>query len=177
VIILADLHILSGVRKTAILSQYRPDWVSERKPEYNCARVVLVPNPQASLAPGQNGAAILQPMSPELWAVEPGDELEAREGSKTVAVAKVVGVLAGEIAPPRALSTDLEGLNQDVTLAIFQAEGLVRDAIRAYEGLVEIERRIADHPDSSPVEREFGQRGTEMARKRLEVLRSVFKSG
>lgn len=80
-----------GGRKTPIASGYRPDWVSDRKPEYNCAQLLL-PQGSPSLQLGAEMGAVLQPLRPELWHVERDDELKAMEGAKHVASAVVLEV-------------------------------------------------------------------------------------
>ncbi len=74
-----------------IRAGYRPDWVSDAKPQYNCAAVWLITE---EIPPGTKTAAVvLQPMQPELWeGVERGTELRAMEGRRHVATAKVMSV-------------------------------------------------------------------------------------
>lgn len=82
-----------GGRQTPIASGYRPDWVSDRKPEYNCAQLLL-PQGSPDLQLGIEKEAVLQPLRPELWSVERDDELKAMEGVKQVASAVVLEVFS-----------------------------------------------------------------------------------
>jgi len=82
---------LAGVRKTPILSNYRPDWKSTRKPEYNCA-VLSFSEPQM-VHPGDSCEGKLQPMRPDLWTVEIGDVIDCMEGSRKVGEAIVLEIL------------------------------------------------------------------------------------
>lgn len=86
---LVRLCVLPITRRTSIASGYRPDWVSDRKPEYNCARLTF---PGGPIPPGGTlYGALLEPFRADQWlAVKVGDILEAREGRKTTATATVL---------------------------------------------------------------------------------------
>ena len=81
---------LAGVRKTPIFTNYRPDWKSERKPEYNGAMLTFT-EPQM-VHPGDSCEGILHPIRPDLWTVEVGDMLDCMEGSRKVGEAIVIEV-------------------------------------------------------------------------------------
>lgn len=91
--------ILNDTRSTPVFSHYRPDWVGETKPEYNCA-AVLLPEGLDSIEPagdhngeGTEDTVMLIPLHPEQWlALQPGDTLQAREGFKTVGHATILQV-------------------------------------------------------------------------------------
>jgi hypothetical protein len=80
------------VKGVPIKSGYRPDWIGDFKPEFNCARVILdtsVPE----VAPGNWAKALLEPLKPELWSnLAFGDLLLCKEGLKTVGEAIVMKV-------------------------------------------------------------------------------------
>lgn len=82
---------LAGVRKTPIFSNYRPDWKSDRKPEYNCA--VLTFTEVQMIQPGETAECSLQPMRPDLWTVEVNDVIDCMEGSRKVGEAVVLEIL------------------------------------------------------------------------------------
>ena len=88
---------LNQVRKTGIrneFGEYRPDWVSDNKPDYNGARV-LIEGGKCEL--GETVSATLQPLIPALWtAVKVGDVLKAMEGPKQVGEAVVLGIEGNE---------------------------------------------------------------------------------
>lgn len=90
-VLLKVILSVPNMRSTSISAGYRPDWVSDEKPAYDCAVVWLISEP---IPPGtKTAAAILQPMRPELWeSVKRGTELRAMEGSTHVATAKVLSV-------------------------------------------------------------------------------------
>ena len=81
--------LLRHNRKSPIQPGYRPDWVSERKPDYNCGRVWLA----ESLAPPDEAVRVLiEPLDSSAWDVQVGDKLFAKEGKETVASAEVLWV-------------------------------------------------------------------------------------
>lgn len=82
---------LAGVRKTPIFTNYRPDWKSVRKPEYNCA--VLTFTEVKMIQPGETAECNLQPMRPDLWTVEVDDVIDCMEGSRKVGEAIVLEIL------------------------------------------------------------------------------------
>jgi translation elongation factor EF-Tu-like GTPase len=81
---------LAGVRKTPIFTNYRPDWKSIRKPEYNCA--VLTFTEMQKITPGDTAECMLTPMRPDLWTVEIGDIIDCMEGSRKVGEAEVLEI-------------------------------------------------------------------------------------
>jgi translation elongation factor EF-Tu-like GTPase len=82
----------NDARTTPAFSNYRPDWVSEHKPELNCAAMILSED-KRMLKPGEEDTVLLIPLVSEEWKiVRAGDKLEAREGIKTVAEAVVLQV-------------------------------------------------------------------------------------
>ena len=96
----ALVHLTStehGGRKTPIGREYRPDWNLGNSwfgtPELNGARVFLEDREQ--LAPGEEGLARLDPLSPESWAgVTPGRPLAMHEGQRVVGTAVILEVLS-----------------------------------------------------------------------------------
>ena len=90
-LLLVDLHMLD-IRKSSIRTGYRPDWISDSKPEFNCARVILRTKDD-EIAPGQWAKALLQPLVPEYWKeVGFGDKLSCQEGLAKVGEAIVIDV-------------------------------------------------------------------------------------
>jgi len=72
---------------------YRLDWISEKKPEYNCAAVFL--NREVDeLVPGEESDVILRPLIPDLWVVDINDELKAMHGSDHVGTATVLKIFS-----------------------------------------------------------------------------------
>lgn len=90
--LLVRLRVLPITRMMPIASGYRPDWVSDLKPEYNCARLTFPGDP---IPPGGTFyGALLEPLQDNLWSeVKVGDILEAREGRKTTATALVTHMI------------------------------------------------------------------------------------
>lgn len=85
-----SLH-LNNKRTTPIFSHYRPDWVSDSKPEYNCAQVLL--NDRDMMFPGETCECRLQPLMTNLWKnVKVGDVLSCREGLNEVGTATVLDI-------------------------------------------------------------------------------------
>jgi len=89
---LVELNV-SDDRKTAIKTGYRPDWVGDFKPEYNCAQV-LFPTDLPEIGPGNfHRGVLLEPLRPELWdSVREGQMMWCKEGLKTVGHAIVLKV-------------------------------------------------------------------------------------
>ena len=86
------LPTADGGRRAGIGSGYRPSWRSDRKPEWNDAAIEL--DGADRLEPGQEAMAWLVLGVPALWRglVQPGDVLEAGEGSRVVGRAEVTEV-------------------------------------------------------------------------------------
>jgi len=82
---------LAGVRKTPILTTYRPDWKSDRKPEYNGAMLTFTE--VQKIEPGESAECTLTPIRPDLWIVEVDDVLDCMEGSRKVGEAIVLEIL------------------------------------------------------------------------------------
>ncbi len=79
--------VLCLTREKPIRTGYRPDWVSDRKPAYNCGQVLLPDIPM--LASGVPTTVLIEPLVSEEWDVQPGDTLFAMEGLRAVASAVV----------------------------------------------------------------------------------------
>jgi hypothetical protein len=86
------LPTADGGRRTGIGSGYRPSWRGDRKPEWNDAAIEL--DGTDRLEPGEEAMAWLLLGVPEHWKgrVQPGDVLEAAEGSRLVARADVLAL-------------------------------------------------------------------------------------
>lgn len=91
-IILAKLTIKNN-KSNCVRSGYRPDWVSDKKPEYNCAAVFLSREVE-ELAHGEKSEVILRPLIPDLWVVDVGDELKAMEGLEHIGTATVLKIFS-----------------------------------------------------------------------------------
>jgi hypothetical protein len=83
---------LNNARKIGVCSGYRADWVSDRKPEYNCAKILF--NDRRILPKNTPQIVTLVPLIPELWiCIQVGDKLECKESFKTVGEAIILEVL------------------------------------------------------------------------------------
>lgn len=83
------------VRKSPIFTNYRPDWTSERKPEYNGGALSFTDKDK--IIPGEECKCILMPMCPDLWQVEIGDIIFCMEGSRKVGEAVVLKIIDNKI--------------------------------------------------------------------------------
>jgi len=82
-----------NVRTMPFMSGYRPDWVSPRKLEYNCA--LLLFTDKQHINPGEEHQCILQPFVYEFWAgkVAINDVLRCMEGPRQVGEAIVQEII------------------------------------------------------------------------------------
>jgi len=79
-------------RKLGVISGYRPDWISEGKPDYNCGCLVSFSSYMLYL--DVNHICALMPLKAELWDnVKVGDDLYAMEGPNEVGCAEVIGII------------------------------------------------------------------------------------
>lgn len=86
------LFTVTHIKKLAVRSGYRPDWISSYKPEYHCAQLIF--EGKESLAPGEQYKCILEPLHPELWeTVIINDTLLCMEGPRQVGEALVIEVI------------------------------------------------------------------------------------
>lgn len=86
------LFSLNASKRHPIMSYYRPDWVSDSKPDYNCAQILIdVP----ILNPGEKCHAILEPLAIDLWNnVVINDVLKCMEGPHQVGEAIVLEIIS-----------------------------------------------------------------------------------
>jgi hypothetical protein len=79
------------VRKSPILSEYRPDWCCDSKPEYNCAGLLF--SDITSINPGEQHQCELEPLIKKLWAnIKVGDILKCMEGNRQVGDAVILDI-------------------------------------------------------------------------------------
>jgi hypothetical protein len=87
------LLTLNNKRRSPIVSEYRPDWIGDNKPEYNGARVLFTND--EILPPGERCQCILEPFAQEFWdKVVVGDTLKCMEGPTEVGEAVVLEIMA-----------------------------------------------------------------------------------
>lgn len=78
--------------KYPLQTGFRPDWVSEKKPRPNCARVLL--EADQTLEPMQNYICHIEPLVPSYWKdVKVNDVLKCVQGSNQLGEATVIEVV------------------------------------------------------------------------------------
>lgn len=79
-------------RPTPIRTNYRPDWIGDSKPEYNCAQLIFTG--KNAIDQGESFDCILEPFAQQLWSnVKVGDVLKCMEGLTEVGNAIVLEIL------------------------------------------------------------------------------------
>lgn len=121
-----------GGRKSPIFNDYRPNWDLGNtwlgKPTINDGRVWL----DGSLAPGAEGAALLEPLAPEFWnRVRAGLVIPMLEGARLVGHATILG----EASRP-------EHLSQEVLSFVHQARQYCEFIVGA--GELPLEARVEE---------------------------------
>jgi hypothetical protein len=84
--------IFTANRQTPIRSHYRPNWISDSKPEQNCAQLLFTD--KTMIVDGESHECILEPFAVNLWgSVTVGDVLKCMEGFREVGTAIVLEIL------------------------------------------------------------------------------------
>lgn len=79
-------------RPTPIRTNYRPDWISDSKPEYNCAQLIFTD--KYTIGQDESHDCILEPFASQLWSnVQVGDVLKCMEGITEVGTATVLEII------------------------------------------------------------------------------------
>lgn len=74
------------------MSGYRPDWISDNKPTYNCGSLLIIEGRQ--ICSNDTAYCLLMPLKAECWdKIKVGDILFAMEGPKEVGSAKVICII------------------------------------------------------------------------------------
>ena len=78
--------------RSPVSSHYRPNWISDSKPEQNCAQLLFTDKP--SISYGESRDCILEPFAKQLWNnVKIGDVLKCMEGLTEVGEAIILEIL------------------------------------------------------------------------------------
>lgn len=90
-ILLAEITVLTGARKTPVGAGYCPTWVISTEDDTQwSARAMLE---QEKLGIGETCQGVLQPQSPSFWlAVKVGDVVTGYEGRKATIEAKILKI-------------------------------------------------------------------------------------
>lgn len=79
-------------RESPIFSGYRPDWVSDNKPDYNCASLTF--SNMEKIDPGAECECLLSPLRTDLWQhVKVYEILKCMEGLRQVGEATVIDLV------------------------------------------------------------------------------------
>ena len=80
---------LNGEKKRPVLTNYRPTWTCESKPDHNSGALVF--DDIDAINPGEGHICFLHPLAPEFWNdVKLYHSLDCMEGSRVVGTAFVL---------------------------------------------------------------------------------------